>query len=444
MQTNYQRRVASFLLKVINQGRALSLARAAYRILPIALRARMRTRLAGAASGAQRFSITPSRERETAYSPRRPAISDGASGVNLYGYVGGEFGLAEALRMCTFALEDQRYPFTLLNFALATPGRSEDSRMSDWQDVEPVYPVSVYFVNPDRMLMAPDQVLSDKRSGRYVIGYWFWELESIPDAWLPAMELVDEVWVASEFIQNALVRVTNKPVRRIPLAVKVPSVHADRSRFGFDESQFVFLFSFDFHSYPERKNPSAVVSAFKNAFPSMRSDVLLVIKTINGDKLTEAYEKLVLEAASDERIVVQDVHLSQADMSLLMASVDAYVSLHRSEGLGLSMLEAMAMGKPVIATAYSGNLEFMLPGNSCLVGYERVAVSAGSYPFGQGQSWAAPDISQAACFMRKLADEPEYARRVGEAARVSIREKFDLAVCAKAVAERIAEVCSVA
>jgi glycosyltransferase involved in cell wall biosynthesis len=255
--------------------------------------------------------------------------------------------------------------------------------------------------------------------GRYNIGFWFWELGRFPSAWNGAIDLLDEIWVATDFVREAVAAATTKPVRTIGVAVDAtPSRPYTRADFELPPDPFIFLFSFDFASYVARKNPSAVVSAFRAAFPVGNEPVALVLKTINGHRKREALERLKDEAAGDPRVRVLDGFLSRDEVFGLESVADCFMSLHRSEGFGLGLAESMSLGKPVIGTAYSGNLDFMNAGNSCLVGYQLIDVHPGEYPHPEGQVWADPDVDQAAYYMRRLAGDPAFAAALGRQARL--------------------------
>lgn len=334
-------------------------------------------------------------------------------------------------------LAEAGFPFSLVNFDLPTPAQNESCALQSWLSGRPEYPTSIYFVNPDQMLRARSQLEAQRQQGRYLIGFWFWELEHFPLEWQGALDLVDEIWVASSFVQRSISAATRKPVLRMPLPIDLCNVHPDREFFGLPEGKFIFLFTFDYYSYPQRKNAEAVVAAFRTAFPAGRGDVCLLIKSINAERVADAHLRLVGAARGDPRIVFRDGHIGREEMYRLIASADAYVSLHRSEGFGLGMAEAMHLGKPVIATRYSGNLDFMSDEVARLVDCKMVQVPPGAYPHWQGQRWAEPDVEMAAICMRSLADDPRGARELGTAAAARIRRQYARSACASAVIARM-------
>lgn len=411
-----------------------------YAWLPATWKVRVSRKLLRSAVGAAQAPSAPAAGAHVECSVLPPRRSDprfAGCGVNLCGYVRREFGLGESVRLFALALAQADFPFALLNFDLPTPAREQDRSLDAWIAADAEHPVSVYFVNPDQMLRARAQFEEQKRRGRYIIGFWFWELENFPQEWRAALDLVDEVWVASAFVQQAVSTATHKPVLRMPLPIDPEGIRPDRVRSGLPEDRYTFLCTFDYHSWPQRKNPLGVVAAFRAAFDSGRDDVRLLIKTINAERVADAHLQLVGAARGDPRIVFRDEHLSRDEMYRLIASADACISLHRSEGFGLGMAEAMYFGKPVIATRYSGNLDFMSDNEAWLVDCSMVPVPPGAYPYWQGQHWADPDGSMAAAHMLGIVEDRVAARERGAAAAARIRRQYARLACADAMIARL-------
>nr|WP_284691468.1 glycosyltransferase [Pinirhizobacter soli] len=222
--------------------------------------------------------------------------------------------------------------------------------------------------------------------------------------------------VATHFVQDAVHAVTDKPLFLAPIPL---GAFADSGRskdeFGLDDA-YTFLVTFDFSSYLARKNPSAAIAAFRSAFMGDER-VRLLIKTSNAHRHADALRSLMDEGGGDPRIVIRDDLLPRDDLHALQRCCDAYVSLHRSEGFGLGMAESMILGKPVVATAYSGNLDFMTPDNGVLVPYRLVPVEAGEYSFGEGQHWAEADVQAASDAMRRLYTDRAWGKAMGDRAR---------------------------
>jgi glycosyltransferase involved in cell wall biosynthesis len=357
------------------------------------------------------------------------------------GYARGEFGVAENVRSYARALQTVNYPFVIRNFDIGVVSRQNDISMEEHFSDDLKFDTNVFFINADQMAVAYDGLGPAAFEGRYNIGYWLWELDSFPAAWNGSFDFIDEVWAPTEFVRSAIAERTGKPVLKIPKAIEfeVPE-HLGRRHFGLSDQDFVFLYSYDFNSFASRKNPEAAIQSFRRAFGDGRQNVRLLIKSINGERFPDRLKSLKDAVADDSRIEIRDGFLSREEMFALQNSVDCYVSLHRAEGFGLGMAESMYLGKPVIATGYSGNMEFMAADNSCLVDYTLVPLAEGDYPFWQGQHWAEANVDTAAGFMRRLLDEPGYAATVGRAGAESIRRTNSKAVCAAAVVDRLGKI----
>lgn len=418
-----------------------------YLLFPAWLKLGLRKRLASAAVGASRFRrngrpvAQPGEGRKDPAPVPRIAEEPHPEGVNLIGYVRGQFGIAENVRSYARALADGEVPFSLMDLGVPVPGQSEDHSLLGLVTGRPVHPVNMHLYNADQVELARDALDEGTFRGRVNIGFWLWELSRFPQAWVGAAEPFDEFWVPSRFIHDALVQVTDKPVVRIPKAIEFePPAGMGREHFGLEPEPFTFLFSYDCHSYPHRKNPAAVVSAFRHAFPGDRDDVRLLIKSSHGDRFPEHQADMAIAISGDPRIYMWDEVVQREDMYALLACVDAYVSLHRSEGFGLGMAESMYLGKPVIATGYSGNMDFMNEDNACLVGYDLVPVKEGEYPHADGQEWAEPHIEAAAAHMQALVADPGLRARLGTAAAQAIRSSYSRARAADAIRQRVREI----
>ena len=195
-----------------------------------------------------------------------------------------------------------------------------------------------------------------------------------------------------------------------------------RARFGLPEDRFLFLTMYDMHSLQERKNPEASLDAFTKAFPDVeRSGVGLVIKLMNGGTYPEDYAALKQRLASVSGTHLIDETLAREEVYELEACCDAFVSLHRSEGFGLGLAECMFLGKPVVGTNWSGNVDFMTSAYSCPVDFSLVELDRDHGPYRKGQHWAEPDVDHASHYMRKLATDDAYRKEVGQRGQQTIR-----------------------
>jgi glycosyltransferase involved in cell wall biosynthesis len=181
------------------------------------------------------------------------------------------------------------------------------------------------------------------------------------------------------------------------MAVTIDAI-ASKTRADFDlpEGRFLYLFVFDFMSYPARKNPWACIKAFREAFPKGDEPVNLVMKVSNVQPNDPRWQEIAVALEADPRILKREFNLEKSEVMALMSVCDAYVSLHRAEGFGRTMAEAMLLGKPVIATGYSGNADFLTKTTGFPVRYKKAKIKANEYPAGDGQTWAEPDLKNAA------------------------------------------------
>ena len=282
-------------------------------------------------------------------------------------------------------------------------------------------PIQVFVVNADQIAAVLDHLQDRLRQDAYRVIVPFWELAHLPDAWLNAYKLVDEVWAATRFMQNGLLQKVAKPVIHMPLMLDFdPPPAIDRSRFDLPLEKFLFFFAFDYLSFIERKNPQAVVEAFKRAFsrPGQTASAALVLKTLNADKVPAKAQPLRAMLDNDPDVILIEETLSRAETLGLVGACDAVVSLHRSEGLGLILAEAMVLGKPVISTNYSATTELVTQQTGYPVHYRLIPVGESEYPFSAGQVWADADVDHAAWQMRQVSDGgTAVAARIAEAKR---------------------------
>lgn len=350
---------------------------------------------------------------------------DLSPGMNVAGYFHAELGVGEMARLLINGAQASDIPFATVDYGLTMSRQDHPFETSGRRYP---YDINVICVNADQL----DGFVSDSGaevlSGRYNIGLWWWEVERLPIQMGRAAHWLDEIWAGSEHVAEAVRGATDKPVFVVPLPVRTFTPEpATRSELGIPES-FLFLFTFDFLSVFERKNPLGLVEAFTRAF-SEGEGPTLYIKSINGHLRVAQLEHLRYAAGGRKDIVIFDGYLPPDRKDSLLAACDCYVSLHRAEGYGLGLIEAMSLGKPVIATGYSGNLAFMDQSNSYLVGYQMVPIPTGLPPYPPDASWAEPSIDEAAKLMRRVFADRDEARGRGAAAR---------AVASKHSAERTA------
>jgi glycosyltransferase involved in cell wall biosynthesis len=403
--------------------------RSLYRKLPEPIRQKSRNWLLRQAHGSRSRSgqlladDPPSKAMETAPAAE-PSLAPGAL---LIGYPRAELGMGEHVRLSALAISTTQMDFGIYEFGHNVEARQNDERLVSHITDDARFRANVFHINADQMDVAYRALGRDVFGGRYNIGYWAWELQEFPDVWLPAMEHLEEIWAPSRFIQVAISEKARCPVVWMPLAVNVtPPKGIGRKHFGIPDHAFVFLFYFDFASYSSRKNPEAVATAFQGAFKDRDDNVALLIKSIGLERHSSETDELRKLLGQDPRIVFIDHVLSHEEMAALVNCCDSFVSLHRSEGFGRGLAEAMFLGKPVIATNYSGNTDFTRENTACLVNYSLVPIKPGEYPEGEGQYWADPDIDHAIWHMRRLVEQPDLAHRIGAAGKAIIRANHSL------------------
>ena len=342
-------------------------------------------------------------------------------GVLLIGHPYGVLGIGENIRLSAAACSAAQVPFGIRSVygehGVHVAEVHKDFLFMDKISRAGAYRTNVFHLNADEMGNARKLLGKDLFADRYNIGYWSWELSHFPEAWHPSLQLVDEVWAPSRFIEQAIADKTSSPVIRMPLAVEFPVPQGmTRESFGLSEDRFLFLFFFDFTSYVHRKNPHGVIRAFLQAFPDLSDTRVGLVIKMNGMGLRPKEYQAFLESidCEDPRIILIDKVLTDRETKSLVKLCDCFLSLHRSEGFGRGLAEAMYLGKPVIATGYSGNLDFTNAHNSCLVDYQLIPVREDEYPFGKGQKWADPDIEHAVWFMKRVVTEPHYAQTIGQ------------------------------
>ena len=374
--------------------------------------------------------------------PRRPpAMKHQKLGLNLVGYYNADLGLGEALRYIAKAIGEASIPFLVRKFKARLLSSQSNQTLNPFLSPECKYPINCIVINPDLIHRLPTWVRFSEWARRYNVGYWFWELENFPQEWRYSIPLIDEIWVNTEFVANAM-RQAHTRVIKIPFAVEfeTPGSQYTRQYFNLPASGFLFLCTFDFQSSVNRKNPKASIEAFLEAFPSSEPNAFLIVKSINAHLHPQRFHDLKLHAKNHPHILFIDKNLSSAEIRGLLQCTDCYVSLHRSEGLGLGMAESMFLGKPVIATAYSGNLEFMNEENSYLIPYKKIPVGKDEYLYTKNQVWADPNIHEAASAMKKIFNNPEFRFNLGKNASAYMLEHHSFAVMGDAIKKRLQEI----
>jgi glycosyltransferase involved in cell wall biosynthesis len=391
--------------------------------------------------GMTALELTPDEAVVSSHSRMQQVLDEHPTpGLNVVGYFESVLGVGEAGRRIVLAAEAAGLPVATsterrTNSAQIHAFRTRDHRLLPFD-------TTVFAVNADRIVHAlADHGGPSARASRRTVGFCAWEVDRLANGMEPAFDMIDELWVHSRYVQDIFRAYTDLPVRRFPIPVLWPTAPTNLRRADLDlpEDRFLFLFMFDFFSVVARKNPLGLVEAYRQAF-SPDDGVGLVLKSVNGDSgllQVAELERLRLSTADRPDVEVRDGYLGPHETRALFELCDAYASLHRAEGFGLTIAEAMAAGKPVIATGFSGNLDFMDSATAHLVPYELVEVGAGADRYPADAVWAEPNLDAAAALMQALVDDRDAGARLGAAARQQILERNGLRPAAEFLAAQI-------
>jgi glycosyltransferase involved in cell wall biosynthesis len=359
------------------------------------------------------------------------------AGVNVVGLLRSELGIGEAGRSMVEALGAAGEQVAMLDISAAAGSQRGDTRLRDFARRAP-FSTSLLCVNPPEYdhfnRSAAAHAFEDRR---YRIGMWWWELSDFPTAWHGGFRFLDELWVGSRFIEQTMRPVSPVPVTYVPPIVELPAFDtARRAEFGLSEDETIVLFVFDFNSVWQRKNPDGAVEAFQRAF-HRAEPVRLVLKTINAGRHPDQVRRLRKMIDDDRRITWIDGYFDRLAVVRLVDVCDVYLSLHRSEGFGLTIAEAMLLRKPVVVTNWSGNTDFTKPDNCFPVDAPLAILEEDYGPYMRGSRWAEPCVDHAAAQLRAIIDDPELAGYRASRGCYDIRAKFSRARVAGIVRHRL-------
>ena len=389
----------------------------------------------GAASNGQRDATLRDTSRIQPIS--REGNGQVPRGVNILSHFSYPSGIQQAALFTKRALENAGFGVSCRDVS-AFPCFDVEDR-APFLGLE-VFPVTIINVAPQPYFsVAYERGGLLRRSGIYRIAYWAWELDAIPEEWVELTPLLDAIWAPTGFVADAFRQRMPLPVHEVLPGVELSEIeNVTKADLGIPAANYVFLFMFDMCSQMVRKNPLAAIEAFRTAF-GRPDNATLVIKVSRGRSHPEDFSALE-QAAHDAGVIIVDEVLSRARAYGFIQMCDCFVSLHRAEGFGLCLAEAMLMGKPVIATNYSGNLAFMHPGNSLLVDYTLAEIADDNPIYKAGNHWAEPSIEHAASLMRSCYDNPERAATLGATGQAEAREKLSLKAAGQRMAKQLAKV----
>nr|WP_315485899.1 glycosyltransferase [uncultured Undibacterium sp.] len=377
-------------------------------------------------------SSSPS-TKQVAESSKKPITT---CGINLIGYIAAELGVGEAARSLARACSAISVPYSVVDVGFQSSNPQRDTQALKNASKEH-FAIDLVYVNADQTKNTLKHLQSIKHECTYRIGFWHWEQPQIPAEHIAAFAGLDEVWVPSSFVRDAVAAVSPVPVIVIPHALQFEATPAvQRGSFGLPENKVLALVMYDFHSYQHRKNPKAAIAAFRLATKN-RDDAVLVVKTINRDKHPAASQELADYLADLPNTIIIDEFLTRQQTWDLQSCCDILISLHRAEGFGLAPAEMMYLGKAVVATGWSANMDFMTANNSMPVEFQLKPLehAVGAYP--AGPLWAEADIEHAATCIAQLLDKPELRNRLGQQAMLDIRRMLNPETVGRTVAQRL-------
>lgn len=374
----------------------------------------------------------------------RVPFEEGAypSGVNLIGYARAGMGLGQGCRLMAAALEHAPFPYTVLDIRLPSGAVGTENAFAHRFEKAARYSVNLVHINAEQTPYLHITLPAATWDKRYNIAIWLWELEDFPNEWTEHFSAYDEIWTPTRFNSAAVAKKSPVPVVTIPYGVEAPVCAGfDRAHFGLPGDRFLFLCMYDVNSTSRRKNPLGAIRAFQCAFTPEQKDVALAVK-VNGGSEQELRE--LREAIGEYRdsilLVGDGATMPKEEVNALINACDAFVSLHRSEGFGLVIAESMLLGKPCIATNWSGNVDFMDSGCACPVDFELVPVGEDCGPYKAYQRWAEPNLLHAAAYMRRLSTDPAYCAMLSVAAKRRMEMEFSAERCAQRIQARLAEI----
>jgi len=359
-------------------------------------------------------------------------------GVNLIGYLAAELGVGEAARTMAKSMNAASIAYSIVDVGYQSPNRQNDK--SAWlQATKEHFDIDMLYVNADQVPNSREYLRQIQHKHTSIkIGFWHWEQTKLPERLLSSFEGLDEIWVPSAFVQEAVSSISPIPVFKVPHAVAFDiQQHLNRSAFNIPHDRFAVLVMYDFHSYRFRKNPEAAIEAFNLATKQNKS-MTLVIKTINAHHYAEDYNELKNKVSHLPSVIFIDEVYSNDKIRALQKVCDCLISLHRAEGFGFAPAEMMFLGKPVIATGWSGNMEFMTPMNSFPINYTLKKLERNVGVYESGLEWAEADVEHASYCLTQVINDKNLYERISKLARATLVTHFNPSFIGEQYKQRIA------
>ena len=280
-------------------------------------------------------------------------------GINVFGFINGEFGIAEATRLNCKAIQTAGIPLSLINYNVKTNHNNNDLTFTEFSDHAP-HPINLIQISPSETPNFFDYFDHSFFGDKYNIIYMAWESETIPEDYVMNMNLFDEIWTPSAYCKECIERYVGMPVKIIPHPINIDLKETDDedALSFYNKNLFNFLFIFDYNSSIERKNVINLIRVFRETFDGSENNAFLTIKTSRSQKFPSEKEQILQAIGESPKIKIVEKIFDRNALNHVISNCDSYISLHRSEGFGLTMAEAMYFKKPIIATGYSGNLDF--------------------------------------------------------------------------------------
>ena len=379
--------------------------------------------------------------RQHAATPGPALRKQARPGLNIVGHFRSEHSMGDAARGSVRAADAAGIPTCLVRLRMPLTSRQDDDSMKMRLSETMTQPVSLYHIN----VRETDEIQryhgAGWMSGRYNIAYWAWDTREFPEDWVRYARQFDEIWSPSQFAADAIQRRVPVPVLTMPHVIEFPAPTGTdlRTKFGLPQNLFLFLFVFDLNSLAARKNPEAVVDAFRRVV-AKNPATGLVLKTHNTARNATDMERLRQRIAGLPNVFLLDQTLPRHDVYELMAACDTFVSLHHAEGFGLCVAEAMFLGKPAVSTDWSATAEYVTPQNGFPVRYRLTRLEQHVDDYVSGTEWAEPDIDHAAACMEALAADPQLCAALGAQAARDVRRRFSAAAAGRLYAQRLESV----
>ncbi len=364
--------------------------------------------------------------------------------VNVVGFSGAANGLASGARLITSLLDragigNRSIPVDHPNRMTQVDSPSNIDLITPGEPLPPA-DITVASINAETLAWSSPPVRHRLLGDGYRVGYWWWEVDVLPPLDAHHLHMVDEIWVGSSFVAHLFRTLTDLPVHQIPLPPRMPNpTSIDLETFGVPAGATVFSFVFDYSSVIGRKNPQGLIEAWRAAF-APGDGCVLVLKSMNAASHPTDAEAVRLAARGRCDIVIIEERLDEGALDALVARSDAYVSLHRAEGLGLTMLDACLLGVPVVASAIGGCMDFLAADSSWLVPTTPAPVGPGNDPYPALATWAEPDLGVAVEYLRQIAADPLAARARAQSARQRAVDTYDADMCSAIVSARVAAI----